>query len=98
MTKRFNWACWRASSKLPRADASCVASRLANSPATSAITNKPSPPRPDCSNTAAASAPANEAGQAAASSISATPAAVPNASNREVSTPAIKTGSTSSAA
>ena len=97
MTRRLSCACWRASSRLPRAASSSRASRPANSPASRVIMNMPSPARPDCSISAGTSAP-TAARQVAASRIKATPAAVPSAIRRPVSTPAIKTGSTSKAA
>ena len=59
--------------------------------------NRPMPARPDCSISAGPS-PLDGARHAASNSTSATAAAVPNASRRDVNTPAISTGSTSSAA
>ena len=97
ITRRFSCACWRASSRLPRAATSSRTSRPASSPASSVMMNRPSPAMPDCSSSSGASPLSSSARDAASSSISATAAATPSASRRELITPAISTGSTSSA-
>ena len=83
---------------LPRAAISSRASRLASSPASSAMAKKPMPARPDCVISTALAASLPEACQATTSSISATADAVASDIRREVSTPDISTGNTSSAA
>ncbi|MFG5408200.1 hypothetical protein ABXN37_08850 [Piscinibacter sakaiensis] len=60
--------------------------------------NRPLPTRPACVSSAAGSAPAARSTSALPSSASAIAAQVASASRRGVSTPAIITGSTSSAA
>ena len=98
ITSRLSWACWRARSRLSRAVRSSCASRIDSSPDSSATTNSPMPLRPACDISAAESGTEPATRPAAASSISATPAAVASAGRRGVRMPAISTGSTSSAA
>ncbi len=98
ITSRLSCACWRARSRLSRAVRSSCARRIDSSPASRATTNRPMPLRPACDISAAESGTEPATRPAAASSISATPAAVASAGRRGVRMPAISTGSTSSAA
>jgi hypothetical protein len=83
ITSRLSCACWRASSRLPRAASSSRARRPASSPASSVMTNRPMPARPGALQHQRRVATVGDARQASASSSSATAGAVPSASSRE---------------
>ena len=97
MTRRFSRVCWRAISRLPRAESSSRASRSASSPASTVMTKKPPPARPVCVMSWVASAPPRIAIHVATSSANVMTALVARAIVRVVSTAAISTGSTSRA-